>query len=166
MRKFNLLAMLFVSATLVAGCNYSVDKNPRSGSSKPTNGVGNTPGESNDGAEDGTVQNPGEKEGDSSEGEVSAATYQQIAPILEKKCQGCHNDQRRVADLSVQTWNELVTNNRAVIPGNPEDSGIYASVVDDFMPPKSAVARGQVQALTPEEKSALREWIAAGALNN
>ena len=70
--------------------------------------------------------------------------------------------------FAFEHYDAIVANPRLIVKGNAEQSGLYVSVAGDdaFMPPKRAVASGRVQALTQEEKEALKAWIDAGALEN
>ncbi|RYZ72648.1 MAG: hypothetical protein EOP05_10790 [Proteobacteria bacterium] len=149
-------ALLTALVALNAGCNYSVEKVSRGAApgSKPTTKP--TPANGTDGSTGG-VESPQEE---------LPSFNQDLAPIFKTACVSCHNDKHRVANLSVQSYEEIVSNPRAVVPGDAENSGIYASVTDDYMPPSYAVQRGESRILTEEEKRALKLWIEAGAPNN
>lgn len=83
--------------------------------------------------------------------------------ILVPKCIMCHSGQRPAAGVSFEQYDSIVADPDLIVVGNAETSGIYASVTDDYMPPKKAVAAGRVARLTPEEKDLLKAWINAGA---
>lgn len=105
--------------------------------------------------------------------EVVKATYQEIqTKILNKKCVMCHSDKRRASDLSLESYTETMSLFGNVVPGKPDESGLYVSVTiyqgetRPYMPPPTEVDRGVVDALTQSEQEAVRQWIAAGAQNN
>lgn len=158
--KLTTLALtLLVAGSLVTGCNYSIDKGSRG------SGVGQKPTSPNENGKTSDPNEDGDSSGNSAD-EIAAPKFSEVHPILIAQCNACHSESRRAAGVSVETWDSLVGNSRAIIPGDAENSGIYASVTDDYMPVASAVSRGVVRALTAEEKEALRLWINAGALNN
>lgn len=99
----------------------------------------------------------------------SLATYTELqAQVFAKKCTMCHGDTSDAAGFSLEHYDAIVANPRLIVKGNAEQSGLYVSVAGDdaFMPPKRAVTSGRVQALTQEEKDALKAWIDAGAPQN
>ena len=149
MKLNGLTLFALIALGLSSGCNYSIDKvgrDSRSGSKETAPQDGSQVPEDGEGAQ--------------------APKFSEIHPVLIAQCLGCHSDSRRVASLSVQTWQALVENPRAIVPGDPENSGIYASVTDDYMPDASYVSRGLARPLTASEKEALRLWILAGARND
>lgn len=83
--------------------------------------------------------------------------------ILLPKCVMCHSDKQMVSNFSLEHYDAVVANARLIDLKSPDASGIYASVVDDFMPYKAAVAKGTVQVLTSAEKALLKTWVEAGA---
>jgi hypothetical protein len=97
------------------------------------------------------------------------ATYSDLqAKVFSKKCTMCHNDQDKVDGFSLEHYSGIVSNSRLITKGNSQKSGIYVSVTGakPYMPPKRAVAAGRVQPLSEAEKTALQQWIDAGALEN
>src|SRR5262245_1367531 len=97
---------------------------------------------------------------------VSAAPIdfnRDVAPVLAKRCAGCHNNSEARGDLKIITREGLLrggSGGPAVVPGKPEQSAVLRRVLDGEMPPKE---RGVVQKLPEGEVKLLREWIAAGA---
>ena len=87
-----------------------------------------------------------------------------IKPLLQKKCLGCHGDKDDIAgQLDMRTRTTLLKggdNGPAVVPGKPNKSRLYLSVLRDadlVMPPKDR------NKLTATEIAALKAWILAGA---
>jgi Protein of unknown function (DUF1553)/Protein of unknown function (DUF1549)/Planctomycete cytochrome C len=81
-----------------------------------------------------------------------------VAPILARRCLDCHSgpDPKGKLDLARQAAARRGGQSGTVIvPGNPDESLLLDRVDGDEMPPKSP--------LPAAEKTALREWIAAGA---
>jgi hypothetical protein len=90
-----------------------------------------------------------------------------VRPILSKHCYRCHgqDDNSRQADLRLDVQDgalaELPSGTRALVPGKPADSGLFARVTaaDESlrMPPPDAG-----RALTSDEVAALQRWIEQG----
>ncbi len=91
-----------------------------------------------------------------------------VQPLLKEKCLGCHGDDKTklkgdydmTTPLGVMRGGE--SGQEAVVPGKPEKSPMYLSVMRDHddwsaMPPKDN------DALTPEQRGWIRAWIAGGA---
>ncbi|MEM8956088.1 MAG: c-type cytochrome domain-containing protein [Verrucomicrobiota bacterium] len=89
-----------------------------------------------------------------------------VHPILEAKCNECHNEDKIKGDLRMDTYELLMVGSEGspyptVIPGDPEESELIVRVTlpeddGDFMPPKGP-------GLTEEEIAILKLWIGAGA---
>ncbi|MEM9016577.1 MAG: c-type cytochrome domain-containing protein [Verrucomicrobiota bacterium] len=89
-----------------------------------------------------------------------------VVPILEAKCNECHNENKIKGDLRMDTHELLLAGSEGsdyptVVPGNADDSEMIVRVMlpeddDEFMPPKG-------DPLTPEEVELLSLWIQAGA---
>jgi uncharacterized membrane protein len=88
-----------------------------------------------------------------------------VAPLLEQRCGGCHNDDKRNGGFSVATYDFLLVGGdtgRAVVPGNVDASEVLYRIglpADDeaFMP-----AEGKTP-LTVAQVAILRWWVGAGA---
>ena len=85
-----------------------------------------------------------------------------VAPILTKRCLGCHNQELKNGNISFLDRNSLlVSGNRgsAIVPGKPEASVMIATLRHDGeiqMPPGPK--------LPSKEISILNEWIKRGAV--
>lgn len=89
-----------------------------------------------------------------------------VVPILEGKCNECHNENKIKGKLRMDTYELLMAGAEGsdfptVEPGNAEDSEMIVRATldpddDEFMPPKG-------DPLTPEELKVLSLWIDAGA---
>ncbi|QDV38445.1 DUF1553 domain-containing protein [Tautonia plasticadhaerens] len=79
---------------------------------------------------------------------------EEIAPLLSRRCLGCHNasDLKGELDLSRRA---TVLDGLIVVPGDPAASLLWEHVEADLMPPD--------EALPAVEKQALRTWIEQGA---
>jgi len=77
---------------------------------------------------------------------------QQIAPLLAKRCLGCHNANENKGELNLS---KAATAKAVVSPGQLEQSEIWQRVKDNEMPPKHP--------LPEDEKKLLRRWIESGA---
>ena len=92
-----------------------------------------------------------------------------IAPILEAKCNKCHNADKSKGDLRLDNFEMVMKGGqdekvKNVVPGKPDDSLMIKRIAlpdsdDEHMPPE-----GKDQA-TKEEAALLRWWIQEGASN-
>jgi hypothetical protein len=86
----------------------------------------------------------------------------QVAPILEKRCLSCHNEQLKNANISFLDRESLLhggTYGPAIIPGNPKASLLIMTLRHEGelqMPPGPK--------LPAKEISILTEWIKRGAV--
>ena len=84
-----------------------------------------------------------------------------VAPIISKRCLGCHNDELDDGSISFQNRDTLLKGgNRgpAIIPGDPDNSVLIHAVRQDGelkMPPGGKLSRREIQTLV--------EWIKVGA---
>jgi len=87
-----------------------------------------------------------------------------IRPILSDNCFACHGFDRnkRKADLRLDLFNKSLFDDRILVSGSPEKSALYQRISakdhNDIMPPQNSG-----KALTTEQKTKLRNWIAQGA---
>src|SRR5881409_1362069 len=87
----------------------------------------------------------------------------EVAPILVRRCAGCHNASEARGELLLTTRETLLaggSNGPVLVPGKPEESTLLKRVSAGEMPPKD---REQSQKLPPAEVETLRAWIQAGA---
>jgi uncharacterized membrane protein len=92
-----------------------------------------------------------------------------ILPILEAKCNKCHNADKSKGDLRMDTFEMLMKGGqddkvKSVVPGKPDDSLVLKRIAlpndeDEHMPPD-----GKDQT-TKEETALLKWWIQEGASN-
>lgn len=90
-----------------------------------------------------------------------------VAPILEAKCNECHNEAKTKGKLRLDAHDLIIagaegSDYQTVIPGNSEESELIVRVLlpmddDEFMPPDGK------DPFTPEEIKILRWWIDKGA---
>jgi hypothetical protein len=87
---------------------------------------------------------------------------QRVAPILTRRCLGCHNQQLKNADISFLDRDSLLkggSRGPAVVPGKPELSVLVEVLRHDGeiqMPPGPK--------LPPKEIAILTQWIQRGAM--
>jgi len=89
--------------------------------------------------------------------------HRDVAPIFAKYCVGCHNDQDREGDLSLETFAALQQGGEhgvVILPGRADASRLYRLLARDtkpVMPPEDNPRP------TDREINLLRAWIDAGA---
>ncbi|MFT4641540.1 MAG: mono/diheme cytochrome c family protein, partial [Verrucomicrobiales bacterium] len=80
-----------------------------------------------------------------------------IAPVLQRRCAGCHGAKKSKGNYRLHTFEYLMD---AVVPGKPEESDLYLLLLeedpDSRMPQKD-------DPLSETETNSIREWIAQGA---
>jgi hypothetical protein len=82
----------------------------------------------------------------------------QVRPLLTAKCLTCHGPDRKRGSLDLTRQASARAGGKggpAVVPGQPEASLLLRKVAAGEMPPQGP--------LTPEQVTALRQWIKAGA---
>ncbi|MEJ6560491.1 MAG: PSD1 and planctomycete cytochrome C domain-containing protein [Akkermansiaceae bacterium] len=100
---------------------------------------------------------------------LSAATFDQVRPILEISCVECHSDEKDKGDLKLHTKAGLIAGGETGEVVNFEkvdDSELLRRVLlahddDEFMPPSSK--KKERQPLSTEEIAILKSWITAKA---
>ncbi|MDB4411908.1 PSD1 and planctomycete cytochrome C domain-containing protein [Akkermansiaceae bacterium] len=100
---------------------------------------------------------------------LSAATFDQVRPILEISCVECHTDEKDKGDLKLHTKAGLIAGGETGEVVNFEkvdDSELLRRVLlahddDEFMPPSSK--KKERQPLSTEEIAILKSWITAKA---
>jgi mono/diheme cytochrome c family protein len=94
-------------------------------------------------------------------GEEESFFRQQIAPLLEARCVGCHRGVAARGNLSLATREGLLKGGEggpALVPGKPDESLLVEMISgDEPSMPKDATP------LSAAEVDAIRRWIAAGA---
>jgi hypothetical protein len=92
-------------------------------------------------------------------GEGTATDFDsRVAPILARRCLGCHNASDRKGGLDLSGRKAALTggdSGEVIAPGKPDDSLLIERIDADEMPPKKP--------LPADEKRLLREWVAGGA---
>jgi hypothetical protein len=82
-----------------------------------------------------------------------------VAPILARRCLDCHSGPEPKGKLDLSKNAAAVRGGKsgpAIVAGKPDESAVWERVEADEMPPK--------EPLPANEKAALRDWIAGGAV--
>lgn len=83
--------------------------------------------------------------------------------LFSRRCGSCHGIPFTVANVDFTSYATLMNSEgkllRAVMPGEPTQSGIYQEVIKGHMPPPRKL-------VTADERAVILEWIQAGAPNN
>src|SRR5437764_12876695 len=90
--------------------------------------------------------------------------YRQIKPILQKRCQGCHQPATQGGKLILTSYEAFKAgggSGPSFVPGHPEHSAIMRYIVGS--PP--AMPKNQ-KPLSDEDVDLIRRWIAQGARND
>lgn len=85
---------------------------------------------------------------------------QHVAPILEARCVKCHGEGKLESGLDLRRKFLIVKggdSGPAIVPGKPEESGLFTRLEKGEMPPKE---EGR---LDDKQRELIRRWIAAGA---
>jgi hypothetical protein len=85
-----------------------------------------------------------------------------VAPILTRRCLGCHNEQLRNANISFFDRDSLLrggSRGPVIVPGNPE-----LSVMVEVLRHDGEIQMPPGPKLPPKEIAILTEWIKRGAV--
>jgi hypothetical protein len=88
---------------------------------------------------------------------------EKVAPVLERRCLSCHNEQLRKGKLSLQAHKSAMAGGESgevIVPGNPDGSYLLHLITPSrghAEMPKDAAP------LSPDEVAAIKQWIEAGA---
>lgn len=88
-----------------------------------------------------------------------------LQPVLQSKCQGCHNEQKAKGDFIMTRTDLLLKGGKEGAPwvaGQPDSSRIIRRILLDLEDDKHMPPKGKAQ-LTPREIQLMHRWIAAGA---
>ena len=110
----------------------------------------------------------GQEDGSTEKSSESSVSYfNQVRPIFQAKCQGCHQPAKRGGDYVMTNFAQLLnageTGNAAIVPGKPDESYLMEQIVVDgdvSEMPKNA------KPLLAEEIELIRTWITEGAKND
>ena len=96
----------------------------------------------------------------------SAVVFRDLVyPVLEEKCQGCHNQEKRKGDLTLTAFTDIMAggeSGNAIIPGKADESEMIRRILlpanhEDVMPPDGK------KPLTEDEIALLHWWVQSGA---
>ena len=90
----------------------------------------------------------------------SVTFEQHVAPILQARCVKCHGEGKLESGLDLRRKFLIVKggdSGPAIVPGKPEESGLFTRLEKGEMPPKE---EGR---LDDKQRDLIRRWIAAGA---
>lgn len=96
---------------------------------------------------------------------ASPSFHNDVQPLLQKHCAGCHQPATKSAGLDLTTYSEFKKGGRrgpAFVAGQPEDS-ITVQYLVAALQPRMPLARPP---LAESEISLIRDWIRAGALDD
>ena len=90
--------------------------------------------------------------------------HQQILPILQRRCQVCHQAENAGGQLNLTGYSQLRKGGKqgaTLVPAKPEDSLIVKMISGE--PPRMPMSGGP---LTTEEIRLIRSWISQGATDD
>lgn len=91
--------------------------------------------------------------------------HKQVKPILQARCQGCHQPAKAQGDFQMTDFAQLLaggeSEEQAIVPGDPDASNLIAQIISDAdgeaaMPPNG-------KPLSAIEVDLIRNWISQGA---
>jgi hypothetical protein len=108
---------------------------------------------------------PEPKKGDPSPPEpkkevLQTVVFKDVLPVLKKHCTECHGAGKAQAGVDVTTIAKMMASKgkgRLLVPGKPDDSSLYTSIIDGEMPKDNRTT------LTDKEKMLIHDWIKGGA---
>ena len=83
----------------------------------------------------------------------------QVAPVLARRCLGCHNSEQRQGDLSLETDHDLLEAGH-VVAGDPDSSYLLDLITTDN---GQAEMPKDADPLNDDEVAVVRQWIERGA---
>jgi len=93
--------------------------------------------------------------------QVSTSDFDSIhQTIIASKCLNCHSGKGSPHGIDLSSYDSIVNSlvfPPLIVPGDPESSSLFLSIVDDGMPLRKEPLRFR-------EKQAVFEWIKSGAL--
>ena len=97
---------------------------------------------------------------------ASAASYDDIIPVMLMHCTVCHGLRRQEGGLDLRTRESMLRGGQsgaAIQPGHPADSLLLKRIESGEMPPKKEMLTNGVKPVTPPELANLKKWIEQGA---
>ncbi len=94
-------------------------------------------------------------------GEAGLELAGQVKELFRQRCLECHGGSKPRGDLRILDHAQLVQE-KQVLPGKPEESPVYQSIVPGEGVAKPIMPRGQ-PALSKDEQDLVRRWILTGA---
>ena len=88
------------------------------------------------------------------------AGFAGVQAILNKKCMPCHGAAMHKNGIDLSTYDTIVGNPQAVVPGTPESSGIYRTTKG----PRASMPKERAP-LSEAEVKIIFDWIKDGANN-
>ena len=94
-----------------------------------------------------------------------------VQPILEKRCVGCHQPGQPgyiASELQLGSYAEVMEGTRygpVVLPGDPMNS-VLIMLVEGRADPSLKMPHGDVRPPNSDEMATLRRWVEQGAQNN
>ncbi|HEY4311157.1 MAG TPA: c-type cytochrome domain-containing protein [Pirellulales bacterium] len=91
--------------------------------------------------------------------------YRDIRPILQDRCQGCHQPAKALGGLALTSYAALKKGGESehpgVVPGKPDESELLTQILPSGQEPP-AMPKG-APALKPDQVELVRRWITEGA---
>src|SRR3954454_12983690 len=93
--------------------------------------------------------------------------YQQVRPIFQAHCQGCHQPAKARGDFVMTAFDKLLaggeSGQKAVVPQHPEQSKLVADITP--VDGKAKMPEGKPP-LDPGDIDLIRRWVAEGAVDD
>ena len=105
-------------------------------------------------------------DGEKAKAATTAATYDDIIPVVLNHCTACHGLRRQEAGLDLRTHESMLRGGKsgpAIVPGKPSESLLIRRIEAGDMPPKKEMLTNGVKPVSPAELGKLVSWIEQGA---
>lgn len=110
---------------------------------------------------------PSQADGPQQDSASRISFHEQIRPLFQSKCVGCHQPAKPLGDYSMTSFDQLVaggeTGEAAIVPGKPDESYLVSQITpvegQAEMPRKG-------EPLTDQQVQLVRDWIEQGAVDD
>ncbi len=96
--------------------------------------------------------------------EEQVSFYEQIRPIFQAQCHGCHQPAKATGEYVMTSFDKLLaggeSGDAAIVPGKPDASTLYEQIIPDGA--EAEMPKGK-KPLSADQIALIKKWIAEGA---